>query len=59
MTIAEAHAELAGIAAALAAQFPTHNRGWTVRLDSFYEWLIPEDTRQSLLVLPAPWRSCC
>ena len=51
VTIAEAHADLARIAAALAAQFPDSNRGWTVRLDSFYDWLIPEDTRQSLLVL--------
>ena len=51
VTIDEAHADLARIAAALAAQFPDSNRGWTVRLDSFYDWLIPEETRQSLLVL--------
>ena len=51
VTIEEAHADLARIAAALAAQFPDSNRGWTVRLASFYDWLIPEETRESLLVL--------
>ena len=51
VTIEEAHADLARIAAALAVQFPDSNRGWTVRLASFYDWLIPEETRASLLIL--------
>ncbi len=35
----------------LARQYPADNEGWTVRLRSFYDWLIPEATRQSLVVL--------
>jgi putative ABC transport system permease protein len=49
-TIDQAHAELSAIAAQLADQFPGSNRGWTVRLRSFRDWLVPEETRQSLLV---------
>lgn len=51
VTIEEAHTDLARIADALAVQFPDSNRGWTVRLASFYDWLIPEETRESLIVL--------
>ena len=51
VTIEEAHAELAGIAETLAVQFPDSNRGWTVRLASFYDWLIPAESRESLIVL--------
>ena len=49
-TIEQAHAELSAIAAQLATQFPDSNRGWTVRLRTFRDWLIPEGTRQSLLI---------
>ena len=49
-TIEQAHAELSAIAAQLATQFPDSNRGWTVRLRTFRDWLIPEATRQSLLI---------
>jgi putative ABC transport system permease protein len=48
--IEQARAELTAIAAQLATQFPQSNRGWTVRLSSFHDWVVPEDTRQSLLV---------
>jgi putative ABC transport system permease protein len=49
-TIGQAHAELSAIAAQLATQFPESNRGWTVRLSSFRDWIVPQETRQSLLV---------
>jgi putative ABC transport system permease protein len=49
-TIDQAHAELSAIAAQLASQFPDTNRGWTVRLRSFRDWLVPSETRESLLV---------
>ena len=50
-TIARARTELETIAARLGQQFPESNKGWSVVVDSFYDWLIPETTRRSLLVL--------
>jgi putative ABC transport system permease protein len=49
-TLEQARSELTSIAAQLATQFPDSNRGWTVRLASFYDWLVPIETRQSLLI---------
>ena len=51
VTIERAHNELAGIAAALAEQYPESDKGWSVRLTSFYDWLIPETVRGSLVLL--------
>ena len=51
VTIERAHNELAGIAAALAEQYPESDKGWSVRLTSFYDWLIPETVRGSLMLL--------
>ena len=50
-TIEEAHTELAAIAARLATQFPDSNKGWTVRLATFDDWIVPEQTRDSLQML--------
>jgi putative ABC transport system permease protein len=50
-TLDEARAELAAIAAALAQQYPDSNRGWGVRAATFYDWLIPEESRSALIVL--------
>ena len=49
-TLDQARTELTGIAAQLATQFPVSNRGWTVRLSSFYDWLVPDETRQALII---------
>ena len=51
VTLDEARAELTAIADRLAHQYPEDNEGWSVRLVTFYEWLIPEQTRESLIVL--------
>jgi putative ABC transport system permease protein len=51
VTIERGTAELETIAARLAQQFPESNKGWSIVVNSFYDWLIPETTRQSLLVL--------
>jgi putative ABC transport system permease protein len=51
VTLEEARAELTAIAARLAQQYPEDNAGWSVRLVTFYDWLIPEQTRESLVVL--------
>jgi putative ABC transport system permease protein len=50
-TIGRATAELETIAARLGQQFPESNKGWGIVVNSFYDWLIPETTRRSLLVL--------
>jgi putative ABC transport system permease protein len=51
VTIEQAHTDLARIASALGEQYPESNKGWSVRLASFYDWLIPEPTRESLVIL--------
>ena len=51
VTLEEAQAELAAIADRLAGQYPKSNGGWTARSASFYDWVVPQETRQSLLVL--------
>lgn len=50
-SIDQARTELETIAAQLGQQFPESNKGWGIVVDSFYDWLIPETTRRSLLVL--------
>jgi putative ABC transport system permease protein len=50
-SIEHARSELETIAAQLGQQYPESNKGWGVVLNSFYDWLVPETTRQSLLVL--------
>jgi putative ABC transport system permease protein len=51
VSLDEARAELTGIAARLAQQYPEDNGGWSVQLVPFYDWLIPEPVRESLVVL--------
>ena len=50
-SIEQATTELETIASRLAQQYPESNKGWSVRVLSFYDWLIPDTTRRSLLVL--------
>ena len=42
-------ADLNTIAAQLADQFPESNKGWSVSGESFYDWIVPEEIRRSLL----------
>ena len=51
VSLQQATSELEAIASRIAQQYPESNKGWTVRTLTFYNWLIPESTRQSLLVL--------
>ena len=51
VTLDEARAELTTIAANLARQYPADNEGWSVRLVTFFDWIVPAETRESLLVL--------
>jgi predicted permease len=49
----QANADLQAIAAQLSAQYPDSNGGWSVLLRSFYDWLVPGETRRMLLVFLA------
>jgi putative ABC transport system permease protein len=46
----QALADMNTIAAQLADQYPESNKGWSVSGQSFYDWMIPEQIRRSLLL---------
>ena len=46
----QAFSDMNTIAAQLAEQYPESNKGWQVSGESFYDWMIPEDIRRSLLL---------
>ena len=50
-SIEQARSELAAMAARLGQQYPESNKGWGTVVTSFYDWLIPDTTRRSLVVL--------
>jgi putative ABC transport system permease protein len=50
ISLAQANADLQAIAAQLSAQYPESNGGWSVLLRSFYDWLVPVESRRMLLV---------
>jgi putative ABC transport system permease protein len=43
-------ADMNTIAQQLAQQFPESNKGWSVVGQKFYDWIVPEQSRRSLLV---------
>jgi len=51
VSLAQANAEMVTIARQLEQQYPATNGAWTVRLASFYDWLIPEEIRSTLAVI--------
>src|SRR5262245_61524864 len=51
VSIRQATSELEAMTSRMGVQYPESNKGWGVRLLSFYEWLVPDSTRRSLLVL--------
>ena len=51
VSLQQATSELEAMAARMGVQYPESNKGWSVRLLSFYDWIVPEPTRRSLWVL--------
>lgn len=51
VTLAEARADLESIAAALAAEHPDTNTGWSVKVTSFFDSLVDRPFRRALMVL--------
>lgn len=48
-----AKAEMAGIAGAMAEAYPKSNKGWSIEVDSFQEWLIDRGFKTRLMLLLA------
>jgi putative ABC transport system permease protein len=51
VTLERARTEFETLASGLAQQYPASNKGWSITMRSVYDWLVPETTRQSLLIL--------
>ena len=51
VTLEAARDDMKALAAQIAKAYPGSNDGWTVALSRFYDWLIPAETRESLLVM--------
>ncbi|HEV2663341.1 MAG TPA: ABC transporter permease [Blastocatellia bacterium] len=51
VSLAQAQAAMDVLARQLEQQYPKSNAGWGARLRTFYDWLVPEQVRRSVLVL--------
>jgi putative ABC transport system permease protein len=51
VTIDQARTEMQALASRLATAYPESNGGWTVALRTFYDWIVPAETRDSLLIM--------
>jgi len=51
VSLAQAQASMDTIARQLEQQYPESNTGWGVRMNTFYDWIVPEQIRRSMLVL--------
>jgi putative ABC transport system permease protein len=51
VSIEQARAEMRTIAKRLEAQYSESNAGWSVRLDSFYDWIVQPELRSALWIL--------
>ncbi len=47
----QANAEMSVMAQRLQEQYPKSNAGWSIRLRTFYDWIVPEPVRRSMLAL--------
>ena len=51
VTVEQAGAEIGSIARRLEQQYPQSNTGWGVRLRTFYDWVVPQEVRRSMIML--------
>jgi putative ABC transport system permease protein len=51
VSLAQAQAAMDTLARQLEQQYPKTNAGWGVRMRTFYDWLVPEQIRRSVLAL--------
>jgi len=51
VSLAQAQAAMDTIARQLEQQYPELNTGWGVRMSAFYDWIVPEQIRRSMLTL--------
>jgi predicted permease len=51
VSLAHAQASMDTIARQLEQQYPESNTGWGVRMSAFYDWIVPEQIRRSMLTL--------
>jgi putative ABC transport system permease protein len=51
VTLDQANSELGILAQRLQEHHPKENTGWGVRLRTFYDWIVPEEVRRSMLLL--------
>jgi putative ABC transport system permease protein len=50
-TFSQAASDLKTIAAGLGRTFPESNEGWSVRVATFYDWIVPSEIRTALTIL--------
>jgi putative ABC transport system permease protein len=50
-SLAQAQASMGAIARQLEQQYPESNAGWGVGMSTFYDWIVPEQIRRSMLTL--------
>ncbi|MGH9838201.1 MAG: ADOP family duplicated permease, partial [Blastocatellia bacterium] len=51
VSVAQAQAAMDTLARQLEQQYPKSNAGWGVLMRTFYDWIVPEQIRRSMLVL--------
>jgi putative ABC transport system permease protein len=51
VTVGQANSDMEILAQRLEQQFPKSNTGWRVRLNTFYEWMVPKEVRKSMVGL--------
>jgi putative ABC transport system permease protein len=51
VSLAQAQAAMDTFARQLEQQYPASNTGWGVRMSTFYDWIVPEQIRRSMLTL--------
>lgn len=51
VTLDQANSDMDILAQRLEQQFPQSNTGWRVRMNTFYEWIVPKEVRTSTVAL--------